>query len=159
MLFLAIAIIFINACIITTYNFCPTSFKKRKFASYSFYKLCIWFVTRFAAVPQKLLPLPIVRITLIQIIIKMITSTEIEHKESDIENLEVSFSKSGFFLKAGKISRTGILDIIKVVTWRLLLIMFSAFIMLMILRSSGIEIPLDFIPPFQSVLTKHQRAP
>jgi hypothetical protein len=89
----------------------------------------------------------------------MITSTEIEHKESDIENLEVSFSKSGFFLKAGKISRTGILDIIKVVTWRLLLIMFSAFIMLMILRSSGIEIPLDFIPPFQSVLTKHQRAP
>lgn len=69
----------------------------------------------------------------------MTTETNIQSKETDIENFEISLTKSGFSLKAAKISQTGVLDVMKSLRKIVIMIVIGIIISVAIMHNVGVD--------------------
>lgn len=89
----------------------------------------------------------------------MTTDTEIQSKETDIENFEVSLSKSGFSFKATKISPIGVLEVMKSLRKTAVVIVISITITILLLRSVGVDLGTSSKANINAIWKAFQRAP
>ena len=89
----------------------------------------------------------------------MTTDTEIQRKETDIENFEVSLTKSGFSVKATKISQIGVLEVMKSLRKTAVTILICIIVLIPLLHSIGVDIGTIIKASITNVYKAHQRAP
>lgn len=89
----------------------------------------------------------------------MTTDTDIQNKETDIENFEVSLTKSGFSVKASKISQTGVMEVMKSLRKTAVVIVVSIILSITLLHSVGIDFGKDIMANISNIFKAHQRAP
>jgi hypothetical protein len=89
----------------------------------------------------------------------MTTDTDIQNKETDIENFEVSLTKSGFSVKASKISQTGVLEVMKSLRKTAVMILVSIILSITLLHSVGVDFGKDLKANISNIFKAHQRAP
>lgn len=89
----------------------------------------------------------------------MTTDTEIQRKESDIENFEVSLTKSGFSVKATKISLTGVLEVMKSLRKTAVIIVIGIIVTITLLHNVGMDFGTGLKVNISNIFKAHQRAP